>query len=454
MSPRKLLVLTAVVVVLFFFILLFERKMPTTSERQEKGDLVWELPENQIEGIELSHGGSVVELKKTGGAWRIVRPETYPADTGAVSDVLAQLARLKKSGGDSSEARPEDYGLKSPSAKAVLTLRGEKEEKKKTTRTVVFGLDIPGTDSAAARVDGSDAVLFVTSGAAKAARKSVDDFKSRDVFGAGLEITRLDVDRGRGRLSLARRNGVWWLVQPLEDLADPDAVQRLTGQLTGLRITDFVPAGERQNLAALGLNPPLYRVVAADAKGITTTVDFGATKSDGNSVYARREGQVFTVSSATVEDLSKEAEAFRDPRLVEFDRAAATAIDASFSPQTFALVRKDSGWTLGGRPVGAAAADDTITAILDLKSRSFVDGTAAAGLKSTSASGTLTVKLSAGDPWTVTFYPRRGDMQATVSGRPGAFLLPGDAVAKVETALRKVAAAPTPAPPASPTKKP
>ena len=47
MSPKKLLALTAVVAALFAFIVLFERKMPTTEERTRKGDLYWDIPEEQ-----------------------------------------------------------------------------------------------------------------------------------------------------------------------------------------------------------------------------------------------------------------------------------------------------------------------------------------------------------------------------------------------------------------------
>jgi hypothetical protein len=56
-SPKKLLLLTAIVAVLFAFIALFERKMPTTSERERKGDLYWDIPEEQVGRIELTRGG-------------------------------------------------------------------------------------------------------------------------------------------------------------------------------------------------------------------------------------------------------------------------------------------------------------------------------------------------------------------------------------------------------------
>jgi hypothetical protein len=448
LSPRKILLLTTVVVLLFGFILLFERKMPTTSERRDRGDLVWDVAEDKVDDIELAHGGVTVELKKDGTAWKLVKPEVYPADSGAVSDALAQLAKLKRSSAETAEPRPDVYGLQPPAARAVLSSRSDGNGKTRVTHAVDFGVEIPGTDTTAARLTPGGPIFFVPTTAAAAARKSPDDFKSKDVFPIGLDPARLDIDRGRGRIAFNRRNGVWWLTQPFSDLANADEVQRMIGDLTGLRVLEFVASADRQNLAALGLSPPLYRVTLADAKSSPAGVDFGSTRTDGNSVYARREGQVFTVSSATVEELSKEAVAFREPRLVRFDRAAATEVTGTFPHETLVLTRGAAGWTAGGRPLLASSADDALTAILDLKSRAFLEDREAAGLRSGQALAQVTVKVSSGDPWTIALYPRRGDTDAVVSGRPGAFLLSGDAVASLQAAFHKAVAgvAPTPAP--------
>ncbi len=456
MSPRKLLLLTVIVVLLFGFILLFERKMPTTEERQQKETLVWELPEDRIEAIALEHGGSVVELKKgEKNAWRLTRPEAYPADTMAVSDLVSQLARLRRSGGDSSEARPEDYGFQTPSAKVTIVWKEEAGAGKKLSRTLELGVEIPGTDAIAARVAGKNAVVFVPTGLANAVKKSANEFKSKDVFGgSALDAVRLEVERGRGRLSLVKKNSVWWLQQPLSDLADGDFVGRLTGELTGLRVLEFLGPADHQNLAALGLAPPLYRVTLSETKGPGTTVDFGATRADGNSLDARRDTQVFTVSHTALEDLSKEAIAFREPRPVRFDRLSVAELEGTFAHDRFALTRKDGGWSVrGGGPLLASAADDLVTALLDLKSRSFEDDAEAKALASREPVATVAIKLSQGEPWTLQFYPRKGETEATVSGRPGAFLLSGDAVAPLEAAFRKAAsaAAPTPVPTKAPT---
>src|SRR5712692_5826502 len=143
MSPRKLLVLTAVVLLLFGFIILFERKMPSTSQRQEKGDLVWEIPQDRIETLRLEHGGLTVELKQAaegaGHIWKMTKPEAYPADAGVAGDVASQLARLRRAGNETAEARPEDYGLKAPSVKATIVWKEGGNDKKRLSRTLELG---------------------------------------------------------------------------------------------------------------------------------------------------------------------------------------------------------------------------------------------------------------------------------------------------------------------------
>jgi Domain of unknown function (DUF4340) len=449
MSPRKLLLLTAVVVALFAFIVFFERKVPTTSERQSKGDLHWDLPEDRVVSIRLERSGSTVELVRDGETWRLTRPAPYPADSFAASDLARQLAQLKRVGGDTTEARPEVYGLATPSAKATIVWNDPDDPKKKLARTIEFGIDLPSTDIAAARVSGSSRVLFVPSSVAAAVKKGAADFQSKDVFGGtAADVARLDLERGRGHLLLAQRDGIWWLEQPLKDLADADAASRLAGDLTALRVIEFLTA-EKESLVTWALSPPLYRVMLSDTKGKATTVEFGATRSDGNSVYAHREGQVFTVGSSIVEELSKEAEAFRETHLVRFDRAKASALEATFPAEQFVLARgKDGGWSAGGKPALAGLVEDLMSAILDVKSRMFSDEAAARGLSARSPSTSVRIALSEGEPWEIKLYAGTGEPAATVTRRPGAFRLASDPTGNLLAAFKKAVAglAPTPAP--------
>lgn len=448
MSPKKLIALTVVVAGLFAFIFLFERKMPSTAEKQRKGDLYWDLPEERLTRLTLTRGGETLEFERPeGGRWRMVKPAAYPADPFAVNNAASELTDLKRASVDSAEAKPADYGLEKPVASAKLAWTDADEPTVVKTRTVEFGVDVPGTDITAARVEGQDKVLFVPSSALAAVRKPVDDFRSRDVFdGATSGVNRVEILRGRGRLALARRGGTWWLSEPIADLADAGEADRLVGQLTGLRVAEFVRPGE--DLAALSLNPPLYRVSLTGEKDAVTVVDFGATRSDGNSVYARRDGQVLTVDREIVDELSKEAEPFRSTALVSFNRGDVTAVEGEFGPDKQALKQENGGWSSGGRPVLASAADDVLNAISSLKSRGFVDDAAAKALPPPTS--TLVVRTKTGAPWTIALHPREGDGVATVSSRPGGFVVEADVAGKIQAELVKAITPPTP----GPTKKP
>lgn len=443
MSAKKLLALTAVVALLFGFIFLFERRMPTTEDRTRKGDLYWDIPEGEVERIELTRSGETLEFQRAGDAgWKMIKPEKYPADPFAVGSVLSELAEFKRAGGeDADDARAADYGLDKPAARATIVWGDPAEPKSRKTRTIEFGAAIPGTDVVAARVVGTQKVLFVPAAVLASLSKSADDFESREVFGgAPADLTRLEILRGRGRLVFARRQVAWWLVEPMSDLADTAEVDRLAASLLRLRVKDFVHGS--QDLAAISLSPALFRVSITGAKGAVTAVDFGATRSDGNTIYVRRDGQVSTIDRDILDELSKEAEAFRGRALLGFNRSDATGIDAAFGKTRIVLEQKDGGWSSGGRPVLAAAADDALGALLDLKSKDFADEAAVTTLEP--ATAIVTVRMKSGDPWTLSLHPEAGGMIGRVSARPGGFLVDRDAAEKLEAAFRKAVAEATP----------
>ncbi len=86
---------------------------------------------------------------------------------------------------------------------------------------------------------------------------------------------------------------------------------------------------------------------------MVTSVDFGATRSDGNTVYARRDGQVLTVEREIVDELSKEAEPFRSTALVAFNRGDVAGVDARFGDESFVLTQE--GRRLVARAAGRSS---------------------------------------------------------------------------------------------------
>src|SRR5262245_48472410 len=241
--------------------------MPSTSDRQRKGDLYWDLPEDRVTRLTLTRGSETLEFdRKEGAPWRMVKPDAYPADPFAVNGVVSELAELRRSGGDTADAKVADYGLEKPVAKATLAWTDAEDAKAPRTRTIEFGLEVPGTDIAAARVEGQDTVLFVPTTALAAVRKPVDEFRSKEIFGGSpSQVSRVEILRGRGRLVLSRKDGAWWLSEPVTDLADATEAEKMVSELTALRAREFVHGPG--DLAALSLNPPLYRVSLTGEKG-------------------------------------------------------------------------------------------------------------------------------------------------------------------------------------------
>jgi hypothetical protein len=455
LSPKKLIALTAVVAVLFAFIVFFERKMPTTAERERKGDLYWDIPADRVDRLSLTRGGEKLEFQRVDPAhWKMTVPHRYPAESFAVSSLASDLAAMKRSGEEAADAKPSDYALDKPVAAATFEWTEADDPKARKTRTIEFGADVPGTDVVSARLAHTEKVLFVPSSVLASVKKNADEFLSKDVFGvAGSDMNRIEILRGRGRLVLARKNGLWWLSEPFSDLADGAEADRLAGQLAALRAREFVRDGV--DLPAQGLSPSLFHVAVTDAKGGTVAVDFGATRSDGNAVYAQRDGQVLVVDREIVDDLSKEAVAFRSSKLVDFNRTEVTSLEGIFGKTTYALAQKDGGWTLGGHAILAPSVDDLESAILDASSKGFLDEADAKALGAPDA--TVTVK-SKTETWILTIHPRADGAAAKVSGRPGAFAVDPALAGQLQEAFQKAATPPPtpkatmPAPAVSPTK--
>ena len=229
---------------------------------------------------------------------------------------------------------------------------------------------------------------------------------------------------------------------------------RLVQDLVALRAIEFVGSADKETLATQGLNPPVFRVTLVDGKGARATVDLGATRADGNSVYARRETQVLTVQSAIVDELSKEAIAFREAHLVVPDRSAVSGVGGDFAEGKFAFVRTGAEWTAAGKPVTSVAADDLVSAVADLKSKTFLDEAGAARLRALTPAATIRLTVPP-ESWEIKLYTVRGEIEASVARRPGGFQMAPDSISRLLDAFKKAASSqPTPVPTARPTPAP
>ena len=382
----------------------------------------------------------------------MIKPEQYPADAFAVNGaVVSELAELKRAGGDdAADARPADYGLEKPVGEGDDRLDATRPIRQSARRGRSSSAStIPGTDVVAARVEGDrEGPLRAGVGCSPPLKKSADDFESREVFGgptAGGRRGSRSCAAGAGSCSRAG-TASWWLAEPIADLADAGEVDRLVGRLTALRVNEFVHAGE--DLAALGLNPPLFRV----------SPDGGEGRRDGGRLRRDALGRQLRLRAARRPGPDRRARRSwtSSPRRPRPSGARALGVvqprrrhggsRPSSGRARFALEQKDGGWTADGRPVLAAAADDVLDAI---------SATQEPGLSSTRPRRRHSPRAdgdrsrsgrSPGRPGRSRCTRGRGTWWRRVSSRPGGFVVAGDAPDKIEAAFPKAVTAPTPAP--------
>jgi Domain of unknown function (DUF4340) len=441
MSVRRLAILSAVVVALFAFIFFFERHQPTTQERLEKGDVVWDVNEGKIAKITIVRGSETVEFARGEGAdehWKIVKPEAYLADEATLSTLVTDLARPVRQGEAPESAGRPDYGLMSPRAVVTVAARAEKGARSET-HSLSVGREIPGTDTVAARMAGADKIVFLRSTLAAEVLKPEESYRSRRIFtGSPNDASKVSIARGRGRLEFEKRKTDWWMTRPTVDLADSSAVTRLLNDLLAENVIEFVkvPAGD---LAGAGLAPPISSVSVLSA-GKAETLEIGATRSDGKSLYARASGQVFAIEPSITDELSKEADAYREPHLFRFEPAGVSTVAITLGATTSEYRKQGTVWKAGDKPVPETAVTDLLNAIAGATAKDFRPpeaGTAPAPL------GYVKIDLASGGSWTARFRAISADrVGARVPGRPDEIEVPRADFDRIAETAKKIV--PTP----------
>ena len=171
---------------------------------------------------------------------------------------------------------------------------------------------------------------------------------------------------------------------------------------------------------------------------MVTAVDFGATRSDGNTVYARRDGQVLTVEREIVDELSKEAEPFRSTALVAFDRGD---VAGGRCPVRRRVLRpaQEARRLVRGRPAGPRRVGGRRSAGARGPQEPERSSTRRSAKALDPATATVAIKNKGQKvpAWTIAFHPRATDMVARVSGRPGGFAVRKDVVEDLQNVVRE-----------------
>ncbi len=202
---------------------------------------------------------------------------------------------------------------------------------------------------------------------------------------APSEVRRLVVDRGDTVLVLEKAQEEWKFVEPVEDLADQEAVDRYLRNIDEPErervVADSAAVAEDAAVVAkYGLDQPRIKVQVETAEGVMDGLHFGNDSPTDRLAYVQIGGdnpEIFTVLAWRFDNLNKGVFDLRDRRILAFEEAEVKEIHLERAAGNIVLERAgDDAWQLRvGTSVAADkdAVDGLVGDLQNGKIESFAD---------------------------------------------------------------------------------
>lgn len=195
-------------------------------------------------------------------------------------------------------------------------------------------------------------------------REAMEAERYAAVFDAD-SVDGLDLVRGSETISLRRVNGLWQMLAPVNDRADPVVVDRLVMAARFLEVRDRHAQPDQNALAEAGLVSPRLRL---DLRGDRhVRLDLGAPTAIPEQIFARVDGEasILRVPTTIVELATAPVANFRDPRLTDLapgdiEKFTVRRADGEMT------VRLERGQWMVDKPVSAPADPRAVASFLEL----------------------------------------------------------------------------------------
>ena len=338
----------------------------------------------EISAIEIATRDDAMTLELADGKWKLTRPVALPADADTINEFLEKLtgAQIKEF---AAEAPPsvQPYGLDRPTKVTIHTGR----DKERSQKTLQLGRVDTEKKGVYAMRPGEASVFLIPEDVWTAMPKTVAAVRNRVVVDFDREkLTRVDVESGKGPVTLARDNDRWRITAPEPLPADQVQIGSLLSRLRNMRSQGFVAedaSGIQKYLAK-----PAARITLTTAEGSQVVLLAPSTDKRGGqpSAYAAIAGRgpVALVDAKILAEVTRGAGDLRDRTLVVgLEPREIARVRITGNGQTVVLERKgDSDWRLVEPTKGAAKStkvDDLLFSLRALKWQEIVGPAGDAG---------------------------------------------------------------------------
>ena len=406
-----------------------ERRWTSTEARARQSEHLTFLPMDEVTYLLIERGELRMTCEKRGDGWAIVSPIRARAAAGAVERVLAVLEVLPRRETVTGIQRRDraltlsDYGLAEPRGRVVLCGATGRED-------LHIGDDSPLGNFVYVKSAGHDDVVGTSRDILEVLPDSIETWRDRRLIPGDIaRTTRVDIQRpGAGFIQLVRRDGGWWIDQPVAARAEAGCVTDLLDAVYAARAETFVwdppvdASGDSADSSGLEGGPTgrlaPYGLVAEAASArvsvwlngdsIGQEIILGKPAGeDGAFVYAKRRqwDSIVTVDARILDALAVTVAELRARDVFRLSARDVRTVRLETGDRKITLSRESgSGWHLT-EPVRAKADDPTVEALVgdlvDLRVVAFRDAgetnAAALGLDEPALRVLMSAAASVGD---------------------------------------------------------
>jgi hypothetical protein len=398
----------------------------------------------QIDRVIVHQSAGDIELVRQQDDWQIVRPIKARADNDTINDMLEKINATPILDFVDNEKTPNSETENA--GRSISLFSGEEKVE------IFCGSSFPNESGKIyLRIASRPSLVQVSDSFAQTIDVKPNQLRDRKIARLNPDvIDHIRIDQtGAASVFLARHEDHWEIVSKQNAPANSEMVNQLVTALNGTDVQEFI-SDTAADLSRYGLEAPPLRVVfssyasdntAESGAGEEPIVTLAIGKLDKNAFYGRIEEEpyVFSISEKTVDALPTHDFNFRSLDILTLQRSDLVSIEVENSQGKTELIRDDRArWLVKVKTAQDEAALQTLlNTITKIRAVAWVGPTQPEyGLDhpiETIQIGTKTGQfvLQVGNT------NERGDRYATLSGRPGVFLIGANDYRQISARLAK-----------------
>ena len=372
MKFKTTLILLAIFLVLLAAVFFFELRGPG---KEDTGEKLVSLSSDDVEKIVFKQDGQTIQFNRQGEDWLITSPLEAKADKYEVNRLADDFSNLKIER-IIEETSPdlEKYGI--PQKELELHYKGQEEPVK-----ILIGMENPLDQTFFAKRADETRVVLIPSLLKSLLDKSLFDFRQKDIF-------RFETDQAKAiklkaneiRWEAEKKDEDWFLLQPVNALAQKSRINDILYALSNLKAEEFVSEDKNQDeIRKYELDKPGYEVMVNLPAENQKMTFFIHKKEDQVYATSSLSSKILQVEDSILSDLEKKADELRDKDVADFYSWEVERLQIKKGELSLILVKdKEDNWHFEEPQLQAQEADkEKVQSFLrefeSLEAEEFVD---------------------------------------------------------------------------------